>query len=90
VLGAQGKWEEFVPRSIAREDDEQSLLGDGHVAVENHFKTAPPYLCVVGYSWAVPNTQALSEALRACLGRSISLSIIRRGQRIEKTVQLNP
>jgi hypothetical protein len=38
---------------IAREDDEQSLLGDGHVAVENHFKTAPPYLCVVGYSWAV-------------------------------------
>lgn len=39
---------------------------------------------------AVPSSRAFNEVLRDRGGRLVSLSLVRRGQRIEKSVQLNP
>ena len=39
---------------------------------------------------AIANAQGFNELLREREGKQVTLSIVRRGQRLEKTVQLNP
>ena len=39
---------------------------------------------------AIANAQGFNELLREREGKQVALSIVRRGQRLEKTVQLNP
>ena len=39
---------------------------------------------------AIVNAQTFNEFLRERGGKQVALSIVRRGQRLEKTVQLNP
>lgn len=39
---------------------------------------------------AVPGAKVFNELIRERQGKLISLALIRRGQRIEKSVQLNP
>ena len=39
---------------------------------------------------AIANAQAFNELFRERAGKQVAISIVRRGQRLEKTVQLNP
>jgi S1-C subfamily serine protease len=39
---------------------------------------------------AIANAQAFNELFRERGGKQVAISIVRRGQRLEKTVQLNP
>ncbi len=64
------------------------LVVDGTPAFDADILVGDVIMAVDGRN--ISSAKALSELLRESAGRLIALSIVRRGQRIEKSVQLNP
>jgi PDZ domain len=64
------------------------LVVDGSPAFNADLQIGDVVTAVDGV--AIANAQAFNELLRERGGKQVALSIVRRGQRLEKTVQLNP
>jgi S1-C subfamily serine protease len=64
------------------------LVVDGSPAFNADLQIGDVVTAVDGVG--IANAQAFNELLRENGGKQVALSIVRRGQRLEKTVQLNP
>jgi membrane-associated protease RseP (regulator of RpoE activity) len=64
------------------------LVVDGSPAFNADLQIGDVVTAVHGV--AIANAQAFNELLRERGGKQVAISIVRRGQRLEKTVQLNP
>lgn len=64
------------------------LVVDGSPAFNSDLQIGDVVTAVDGV--AIANAQAFNELFRERGGKQVAISIVRRGQRLEKTVQLNP